>query len=76
MPESGSSVSTIVRILKQSGFVGYKPVGRGHHYHPLVAQNDYHRISLRKLLRSYLDSSFTQLVSFVRKPRRRPARAR
>ena len=59
-----TTVSTIVRILEQKGFVGYKPVGRGYRYHALVAQDDYRRFSLRKLLRGYFGGSFTQLVSF------------
>jgi len=59
-----TTVSTIVRILEQKGFVGYEPVGRGYRYHALVAQDDYRRFSLRKLLRGYFGGSFTQLVSF------------
>jgi BlaI family penicillinase repressor len=59
-----TTVSTIVRILEQKGFVGYEPVGRGYQYHALVAQDDYRRFSLRKLLRGYFGGSFGQLVSF------------
>ena len=59
-----TTVSTIVRILEQKGFVGYEPVGRGYRYHALVAQDEYRRFSLRKLLRGYFGGSFTQLVSF------------
>ncbi|MGI4833346.1 MAG: BlaI/MecI/CopY family transcriptional regulator [Janthinobacterium lividum] len=59
-----TTVSTIVRILEQKGFVGYEPVGRGYRYYPLVAQDDYRRFSLRKLLRGYFGGSFGQLVSF------------
>ena len=35
-----TTVSTIVRILEQKGFVGYEPVGRGYRYYPLVAQDE------------------------------------
>ena len=59
-----TTVSTIVRILEQKGFVGYEPVGRGYRYYALVAQDDYRRFSLRKLLRGYFGNSFGQLVSF------------
>ena len=59
-----TTVSTIARILEQKGFVGYEPVGRGYRYHALVAQDDYRRFSLRKLLRGYFGGSLTQLVSF------------
>ncbi|MEJ7665911.1 MAG: BlaI/MecI/CopY family transcriptional regulator [Hymenobacter sp.] len=58
-------MSTIVRILEQKGFVGYEPVGRGYRYHALVAQDDYRRFSLRKLLRGYFGGSFGQLVPFL-----------
>lgn len=63
-PPALTTVSTIVRILEQKGFVGYEPVGRGYRYYPLVAQDDYRRFSLRKLLRGYFGGSFSQLVSF------------
>jgi BlaI family penicillinase repressor len=59
-----TTVSTIVRILEQKGFLGYEPVGRGYRYHALVAQDEYRRFSLRKLLKGYFGGSFTQLVSF------------
>lgn len=59
-----TTVSTIVRILEQKGFLGYEPVGRGYRYHALVAQDEYRRFSLRKLLRGYFGGSFSQLVSF------------
>ena len=59
-----TTVSTIVRILEQKGFVGYEPVGRGYRYHPLVAQDEYRRFSLGKLLRGYFGGSFSQLLSF------------
>lgn len=59
-----TTVSTIVRILEQKGFVGYEPVGRGYRYYSLVAQDDYRRFSLRKLLRGHFGGSFGQLLSF------------
>jgi BlaI family penicillinase repressor len=59
-----TTVSTIVRILEQKGFVSYEPVGRGYRYYAVVAQDEYRRFSLRKLLRGYFGGSFTQLVSF------------
>ena len=59
-----TTVSTIVRILEQKGFVGYEPVGRGYRYHALVVQDDYRRFSLRKLLRGHFGGSFSQLLSF------------
>jgi len=62
-----TTVSTIVRILEQKGFVGFEPVGRGYRYHALVAQDEYRRFSLRKLLGGHFGNSFGRLVSFFAK---------
>lgn len=59
-----TTVSTIVRILEQKGFVGHEPVGRSYRYHARVAQDEYRRFSLRKLLRGHFGGSFGHLLSF------------
>lgn len=59
-----TTVSTMVRILEQKGFVGYKPVRRSYRYHALVTQDAYRRFSLRNLLSGYFNGSFGQLLSF------------
>ncbi|QIL76288.1 BlaI/MecI/CopY family transcriptional regulator [Hymenobacter sp. HDW8] len=62
-----NTVSTIIRILEQKGFVGHEAFGRTHRYQALVAQDEYRRFSLRKLLGGYFENSFPQLVSFFAK---------
>ncbi|AYA38968.1 BlaI/MecI/CopY family transcriptional regulator [Hymenobacter oligotrophus] len=62
-----NTVSTIIRILEQKGYVGHEAFGRTHRYHALVAQDDYRRHSLRKLLGGYFGNSFGRLVSFFAK---------
>ncbi|MDU0370764.1 BlaI/MecI/CopY family transcriptional regulator [Hymenobacter endophyticus] len=59
-----TTVSTIIRILEQKGFVDHEAFGRTHRYYALVAQDEYRRFSLRKLLGGYFGGSFTRLVSF------------
>lgn len=66
-PPAYNTVSTIIRILEQKGFVGHEAFGRTHRYHALVAQDDYRRFSLRKLLGGYFGGSFSRLVSFFAK---------
>ena len=63
-PPAYNTVSTIIRILEQKGFVSHEAFGRTHRYQALVAQDDYRRFSLRKLLGGYFGNSFSQLVSF------------
>ncbi|MBG8553134.1 BlaI/MecI/CopY family transcriptional regulator [Hymenobacter guriensis] len=62
-----TTVSTIIRILEQKGYVGHEAFGRTHRYHALVAQDAYRRFSLGKLLGGYFNGSFTRLVSFFAK---------
>ena len=62
-----NTVSTIVRILETKGFVGHEAFGRTHRYFVLVAQDDYRRFSLRKLLGGHFGNSFGRLVSFFAK---------
>ena len=62
-----NTVSTIIRILETKGFVGHEAFGRTHRYFVLVAQDDYRRFSLRKLLGGHFGNSFSRLVSFFAK---------
>ena len=62
-----NTVSTIIRILETKGFVGHDAFGRTHRYFVLVAQDDYRRFSLRKLLGGHFGNSFSRLVSFFAK---------
>ncbi|GAA4002798.1 BlaI/MecI/CopY family transcriptional regulator [Hymenobacter fastidiosus] len=66
-PPAYNTVSTIIRILEQKGFVGHEAFGRTHRYFPLVAQDAYRRFSLSKLLGGYFGGSFSRLVSFFAK---------
>ncbi|MDT0295855.1 BlaI/MecI/CopY family transcriptional regulator [Mesonia ostreae] len=67
MPEpkpAYNTISTIVRILENKGFVGYKKVGRGHHYFPLVKKDSYSKFSMTKLMNNYFDGSMKSMLSF------------
>lgn len=59
-----NTVSTIVRILEDKGFVGHNKVGKGHVYFPLVQKADYGNRSLHKLVEGYFQGSFKSMVSF------------
>jgi BlaI family penicillinase repressor len=59
-----TTVSTIVRLLAQKGFVGHEAFGRTHRYFPLVQQDDYRQFLLAKLLSQYFDKSFGAWLSF------------
>lgn len=59
-----NTVSTIVRILEQKGFVGHKSQGRGYQYFPLITKTEYQSFSVNKLMHSYFGGSLSKLVSF------------
>jgi len=62
-----NTVSTIVRILEDKGFVGHEKVGRGYLYYPLINKADYSNQSINKLVDGYFQGSFKSMVSFFMK---------
>jgi len=62
-----NTVSTIVRILQEKGFVTHKAYGRTHEYYPLVSKDEYSRTHLRNFVNDYFSNSFGKMVSFFAK---------
>ena len=59
-----NTVSTIVRILQQKGFVGHEPRGKSHKYFPLVSKDAYTRSFMKGFVKKYFSGSYQQMVSF------------
>lgn len=59
-----NTVSTIVRILQDKGFVGHEVYGKSHCYYPLVNKDTYTRKFLKNFIGNYFQNSFSQMVSF------------
>lgn len=62
-----NTISTIVRILEDKGFVNHEKVGKGHIYFPLIKKSDYSNQSINKLMEGYFQGSFKSMVSFFMK---------
>ncbi len=62
-----NTVSTIVRILQQKGFVGHESHGKSHKYHPLISKESYTRSFMKGFVRRYFSGSYQQMVSFFTK---------
>lgn len=62
-----NTVSTIVRILEQKGFVGHEPHGKSHKYFPLVSKEDYTKSFMKGFVSRYFSGSYQQMVSFFTK---------
>jgi len=59
-----NTVSTIVRILQDKGFVSHKAYGRTHEYFPLISKSDYSKAHLNNFVKNYFSNSFEKMVSF------------
>lgn len=67
MPEpkpAYNTISTIIRILENKGFVGHEKEGRGYLYFPLVSKEVYSNESMHKMMDNYFNGSFKSMVSF------------
>ncbi len=62
-----NTVSTIVRILQQKGFVGHEIHGKSHKYHPLITKNAYTKSFMKGFVKRYFSGSYQQMVSFFSK---------
>ena len=60
-----SSVSSIVRIIEDKGFLSHKAYGRTYEYIPIIEKVDYSKRSLNKFVKDYFDGSMAGLVSFL-----------
>ena len=60
-----NTVSTIVRILEQMGFVAHTAYGRTHEYHPLVGREEYTEQYMTGVLSNFFGGSPVQMVSFL-----------
>ena len=62
-----NTVSTIVRILQQKGFVGHEAQGKSHKYHPLITKQSYTKSFMKGFVSRYFSGSYQQMVSFFTK---------
>lgn len=58
-----NSISTMVRILEEKGFIGHKAFGRTHQYFPAISQEEYTEVEVGDVVDKYFDSSVTKLIS-------------
>jgi BlaI family transcriptional regulator, penicillinase repressor len=62
-----NTVSTIVRILQEKGFVGHEIHGKSHKYHPLITKEAYTKSFMKGFVKRYFSGSYRQMVSFFTK---------
>lgn len=64
---SYTTVSTVIRVLEKKGFVDHKAYGTTYEYFPKIAQEDYSKFALKRVMNNYFEGSLQKLVSFFTK---------
>ncbi len=59
-----NTVSTIIRILEQKGFVGHEAHGKSHQYFPLISKADYSKGFMKGFVKRFFSGSYQEMVSF------------
>jgi predicted transcriptional regulator len=62
-----NTVSTIIKILEDKGFIDHESLGKANRYFPLVAKEDYTRRSMKQFVKGYFDGSVAGMLSFFAK---------
>lgn len=60
-----NTISTLVRILEDKGFLGYEAFGKTHRYYPLISKEEYNRLTLKNVISNYFGNSYKNVVSLL-----------
>lgn len=58
-----NTVSTLVRILEEKGYVGHEKLGNSHRFFAIAKKSDFSRRSLTEVIRDYFNDSYKSAVS-------------
>lgn len=58
-----NTLSTIVRVLEEKGYIGYKAYGNTYQYYALVTREEYRKHSLSNIVDKFFGNSYTTVVS-------------
>lgn len=58
-----NTISTVIRVLEEKGFVAHKTYGNTHQYFAVVSQEEYKGKALKNVVSQFFDNSYTNVVS-------------
>ena len=58
-----NTISTIVRILEDKGFIGHEQYGNAYRYHALISREEFSRITIKEVVGKYFNKSYASVVS-------------
>jgi len=59
-----TTILTLLKRMKDKGYVGYELFGNSRQYHPIVSKSDYFSRHLKGLIKDFFNNSSTQFASF------------
>ena len=64
---ANTTVATLLKRMKDKGYIDYEQLGRSRQYYPLVKKSDYFSRHLNGLIQKYFDNSPSSFASFFAK---------
>lgn len=59
-----NTISTMVRILEDKGFIGHNAFGKSHQYFPIITKEEYQKTAVGDVLGKYFDNSYSKMVTY------------
>lgn len=59
-----NTISSLVRLLQDKGFIGFKAYGNTYEYFPLVSKEEYRKTFMSQAINDYFDNSYKNAVAF------------
>ncbi|HEX6982352.1 MAG TPA: BlaI/MecI/CopY family transcriptional regulator [Balneolaceae bacterium] len=61
---ASSTVATLLKRMKEKGYIDYEQMGRSRRYYPLVKKTDYFSRHINSLIKKYFNDSPSTFASF------------
>jgi BlaI family penicillinase repressor len=58
-----NTISSMVRLLEEKGFIDHKAYGNTHQYFPTISKQEYRKSFIKDVVKDYFDNSYKQTVS-------------
>ena len=58
-----NTISSLVRLLEEKGYVDHKAYGNTHQYFPRISRQEYRKSFIKEVVKDYFDNSYKQTVS-------------
>lgn len=59
-----NTLSTIVRLLEEKGFLAHKSYGKSHQYYPIISLEAYRKVHVNDSILKYYGNSISNMVNY------------